>query len=165
MERTRSALAQADHVLLVIDDTLGFTADDAGILADLPAGLPCSRIYNKVDLTRRAPGAVTNEAAPAVAVSVKTGAGMDALAAHLTAAVGYADHSEGTFTARRRHLDALERALAHIHTGRQQLEAARAGELLAEELRLAQDVLGEITGEFGSDDLLGRIFSDFCIGK
>jgi len=165
MERTRSALAQADHVLLVIDDTLGFTADDAGILAELPAGLPCSRIYNKVDLTRRAPGVMTNEARPAVAVSVKTGAGMDALAAHLTAAVGYADHSEGTFTARRRHLDALERALAHLHTGRQQLEAAHSGELLAEELRLAQAVLGEITGEFGSDDLLGRIFSDFCIGK
>ena len=165
MQRTRSALAQADHVLLVIDDTVGFTADDAAICAELPDELNCTRIYNKIDLTRRAAGRITDMTETAIAVSVKTGAGMAALATHLLAAAGYADHSEGSFTARRRHLDALERARSHLHSGRQQLEQTRSGELLAEELRLAQQALGEITGEFGSDELLGRIFSDFCIGK
>jgi tRNA modification GTPase len=165
MARARAALAQADLVLLVIDDTQGFTTEDAAILAELPAALPCVRIYNKIDLTRRPSGALTDATGPAVAVSIKTGDGLDVLRAHLKATVGYADHREGAFTARRRHLDALERARRHIRRGRRQLEEAHSGELLAEELRLAQNVLGEITGEFGSDDLLGRIFSDFCIGK
>jgi tRNA modification GTPase len=79
--------------------------------------------------------------------------------------MGYQAGSEGSFSARRRHLDALERAQAFLQTGQQQLQAEQAGELLAEDLRQAQQCLSEITGEFSSDDLLGRIFSSFCIGK
>lgn len=165
MARTRAALEQADQVLLVVDDTAGFTAADAALLDDLPAGVPCLRVYNKIDLTGRAPGAVTDAASATVALSVKTGDGMDALSSHILSAVGYAEHSEGSFTARRRHLDALTRASEFIDSGRQRLEQQQSAELLAEELRLAQQALGEITGEFGSEDLLGRIFSDFCIGK
>lgn len=165
MARTRAALSQADQVLLVVDDTAGFTAADTALLDDLPAGVPCLRVYNKIDLSGRSPGAVTDTAAATVALSVKTGDGMDALSSHILSTVGYAEHSEGSFTARRRHLDALTRASELIDTGRQRLEQQQSGELLAEELRLAQQALGEITGEFGSEDLLGRIFSDFCIGK
>ena len=165
MARTRQALAQADRILLVIDDSAGLTPADEAILADLPAEVPCTRVFNKIDLTKRAPGLETDARNASIAVSVQTGAGMAALAGHLKSAAGYDDHRAGTFSARRRHLDALQRAQAHLKQGRRQLEERRAGELLAEELRLAQQALGEITGEFGSDDLLGRIFSDFCIGK
>ncbi|MDX1697669.1 MAG: GTPase, partial [Thiohalobacterales bacterium] len=165
MARTRQALAQADRILLVVDDTGGFTAADADILADLPAAIPCTRVFNKIDLTGRAPGRVSNDPVDTIAISVQTGAGLAELVAHLKTVAGYDDHSEGVFSARRRHLDALQRARSHLQRGRQQLEQCRAGELLAEELRLAQQALGEITGEFSSDDLLGRIFSDFCIGK
>ena len=165
MQRTRTALTQADHVLLVIDDSCGFSQEDAVILAELPAALPRLRIYNKVDLSGRDPGVITDSPEPALAVSVKSGAGMNTLTSYLKATVGYADNREGTFTARRRHLEALEQAHTHLQRGHQQLALVHAGELLAEELRLAQQALGEITGEFSSDDLLGRIFSDFCIGK
>ena len=165
MARTHAALEQADRVLLVIDDAAGFTGADQAILENLPADLPCSRVYNKIDLSGRTPGPVSATAVDAIAVSVKTGAGMDELAAHIKAGAGYADHSEGGFTARRRHLDALQRAQVHIEQGRRQLLDLHAAELLAEELRLAQQALGEITGEFSSEDLLGRIFGSFCIGK
>ena len=165
MERTRGALQQADRVLLVIDDVAGFDADDQAILTGLPTAVPCSRVYNKIDLSGRPPGPLADAPGDAVAVSVKTGSGMDALAEHIKAGAGYADPGEGGFSARRRHLDALQRAQACIEQGRRQLVDQRAGELLAEELRLAQQALGEITGEFSTEDLLGRIFSDFCIGK
>ncbi|MBT8117518.1 MAG: tRNA modification GTPase, partial [Gammaproteobacteria bacterium] len=165
MARTRDALAQADRILLVVDDTQGFTQADADILDGLPATVPCTRVYNKIDLTARPPGVLADADASAIAVSIRTGTGLDTLVEQIKAAAGVAEHTEGTFSARRRHLDALERARVHIDAGRHQLQAQRAGELLAEELRLAQEALGEITGEFGSDDLLGRIFSDFCIGK
>ena len=165
MVRTRAALNQADQVLLLVDDTAGFTAADTALLDDLPAGVPCLRVYNKIDLSGRSPGAVTDATAATVALSVKTGDGLDALSSHILSTGGYAEHSEGSFTARRRHLDALTRSSELIDTGRQRLEQQQSGELLAEELRLAQQALGEITGEFGSEDLLGRIFSDFCIGK
>jgi tRNA modification GTPase len=84
---------------------------------------------------------------------------------HLKGSVGFAEQNDGGFSARRRHLDALQRARAHVEAGIRQLEQQGAGELLAEELRQAQEVLGEITGSVSSDDLLGRIFSSFCIGK
>ena len=96
---------------------------------------------------------------------MQTGDGLDALRTHLKDCAGFADHAEGSFSARRRHLEALQRARAHVEAGWQQLALQQAGELLAEELRQAQQVLGEITGAVSSDDLLGRIFSSFCIGK
>ncbi len=102
---------------------------------------------------------------PGVALSALTGAGMDALRSHLKQVAGFTGECEGEFSARRRHLDALERAHAHVLAGVRQLEQQHAGELLAEELRAGQQALGEITGEVSSDDLLGMIFSSFCIGK
>jgi tRNA modification GTPase len=165
MQRTRQALAQADRVLLVIDDQSGVTAADADILDELPADVPHTRVFNKVDLTGRAPGLCSNDEFEAVALSAHTGAGLDELRQHLKHCAGYREQTDGGFSARRRHLDALQRASLHVDAGIQQLEQHCAGELLAEELRQAQQVLGEITGAVSSDDLLGRIFSSFCIGK
>lgn len=165
MQRTRQALAQADRVLLVIDDQSGFTAADASILGELPADVPHTRVFNKVDLTGRDPGLCSNDTIEAVALSAQTGAGLDKLRTHLKHCAGYNEQTEGGFSARRRHLDALQRAGQLVAAGIQQLEQQRAGELLAEELRQAQQVLSEITGAMSSDDLLGRIFSSFCIGK
>ena len=94
-----------------------------------------------------------------------TGAGLDLLAAHLKACAGYQRSDEGVFTARRRHLDALRRAEEYVNAAMQLIDERRAGELAAEELRLAQRALGEITGEVTNEELLGRIFASFCIGK
>ena len=162
MQRTHRELGNADHALLVIDDQAGFTAADAAILAALPAGVTYTRIFNKIDRSGRSPGPVDDT--DAVAISARTGSGLDSLRAHLKQCAGFTSLPEGGFSARRRHLDALERAVQHVQAGIRQLEQ-QAGELLAEELRQAQQALNEITGEFTSDDLLGRIFSDFCIGK
>lgn len=165
MARARAAIAAADRVLLVIDDQAGFTGADAVILASLPPAVPHTRIHNKVDLTGRAPGAFAADGAPALAVSLHSGAGLDALHDHLRGIAGFGTAAGGEFSARRRHLDALARAGTHVEEGIRQLEQQHAGELLAEELHLAQQDLSEITGEVTSDDLLGRIFAGFCIGK
>ena len=100
-----------------------------------------------------------------IALSATDGGGVEALRAHLKACMGFEQTTEGGFSARRRHLDALQRAASALDHGYRQLTLAGSGELLAEDLRQAQQVLGEITGAFSSDDLLGRIFSSFCIGK
>ena len=165
MQRTRTALEQADRVLLVIDDQQGFTPADAAIMSELPASVPCTQIFNKVDLTGRHPGLDSVAGETIVALSVQTGRGLDALRSHLQHSIGYAGQAEGGFSARRRHLEALRAAQDRFEAGLGQLRMAHAGELLAEELRLAQERLGEITGEVSSDELLGRIFSSFCIGK
>jgi tRNA modification GTPase len=165
MQRARKAMESADRLLLLIDDHAGYTAADAAILDDLPAGVPHTLIFNKIDLSGRMPGPVAMENTTGFALSVHTSAGMDDLRAHLKQCVGFGEQTEGNFSARRRHLDALERVQQHLLAGQQQLEELQAGELLAEELRLAQQELGEITGEVSSDDLLGKIFSSFCIGK
>ena len=98
-------------------------------------------------------------------LSAKTGRGVVNLKTHLKDIMGFSANTEGRFSARRRHLDALDRAMRALETGRDQLEGNGAGELLAEDLRDAQQALGEITGEFSADDLLGEIFGSFCIGK
>jgi len=165
MARARKAMESADRLLLLIDDQAGFSDADAAILDGLPAGVPHTLIFNKIDLTGRKPGPVAMAAAPGFALSVQTGAGMDALQAHLKNCVGLTDQAAGSFSARRRHLDALQRVQQHLIAGQRQLLEQQAAELLAEELRLAQHELGEITGAVSSDDLLGRIFSSFCIGK
>src|SRR5690606_7671376 len=160
--RAREALASADAVLLLRDAS----AADADLPPDetLPAGVPVVRVENKIDLTGGSAGLIGREP-PAVAVSALTGSGFDALRTLLRELAGQGDSGEGTFTARRRHIEAIERAFAHFRAGRQALEEARAGELLAEELKLAHDALGEVTGRVTPDDLLGRIFAEFCIGK
>jgi tRNA modification GTPase len=122
-------------------------------------------VRNKIDVSGRAPGAVASAMdMPEFAISAQNGNGLEVLRNHLKECMGYQAAGEGTFSARRRHLDAIERARGHVDAALAQL-AARRAELAAEELRQAQQALGEITGEFTSDDLLGRIFSSFCIGK
>ena len=163
MLRTRGQLAVADLTLLVVDATDAAPLDE--LLAEVPAGVPVVVVRNKIDLTGEQPG-VDAAAEPVVArLSARTGAGLDDLRQLIKSRVGYGDPGEGTVIARQRHLDSIRRARAHFDAGREQLEVNRAGELLAEELRAAQVALAEITGEFTSDDLLGRIFGSFCIGK
>lgn len=161
--RAWDEIHRADRVLLVVDARQGVTPADRDILARLPERLPLTVIYNKGDLVGAAPSERRGELGVEILLSALSGAGIDLLRQHLKESIGY-QASEGSFIARRRHLDALQRADAHIETARTQLQQ-RAGELLAEELRQAQQALSEITGEFSSDDLLGRIFSSFCIGK
>jgi tRNA modification GTPase len=160
IRRAREAMNNADAVLWIIDAS----ADEksAAPPEPLPTNVPVLHVYNKVDLLRPRRDA---SATHAVYLSAKTGAGIDTLRAELKQLAGTGDLGEGSFTARQRHLDSLTRARNHFDSGVEALQKARAGEILAEELRLAQEALGEITGRFTSDDLLGRIFSEFCIGK
>ena len=164
IKRTWREIEKADRMLLVVDDAIGFTAEDEAILKQLPKNLMHTVIYNKIDLTHRAP-ALSETPQVKVAISAQTEDGLELLKSHLKTCMGYTGESEDGVIARRRHLDALVRANAHVDAGKKALEQEQAGELLAEELLLAQTVLGEITGEFTSDDLLGKIFSSFCIGK
>lgn len=165
MRRTWEAIATADRVLLIVDDYVGVSAEDIAIMAKLPAQLPVTVVRNKIDLTGRPGGVITNAETCALNISAHTGAGIDALRAHLTECIGYTGTEASGFSARRRHLDALSRAHTHVAAGLQQLQHSSSSELLAEELRLAQQALAEITGEFSNEDLLTRIFSSFCIGK
>ena len=161
--RTREAIAQADLVLHLTDAaTPQGAAADAAILASLPAGMPRLEVVNKIDIT----GAPARETADAVHLSAKTGAGLDLLRAALKRAAGLGDAGEDVILARERHLVALHAAQAHLQGAAAHFDEQHlALELFAEELRLAQDALGQITGEFSADDLLGEIFSRFCIGK
>lgn len=163
MARAQAAMTRADRILFVLDDSAD-AATQAGARAQLPADIPHTVVYNKIDVSGRTSGAVAT-ANNAVAVSARTGAGIDALRAHLKACMGYQPAGEGTFIARRRHLDAIARARGHVDHARVALMSNKAGELVAEELKQAQHALGEITGAFTPEDLLDRIFASFCIGK
>lgn len=169
IERAWQEILQADRVLFMVDSTTTTATHPKEIWPEfierLPANLGITVIRNKADLTGEMIGANTVESIPVFHLSAKTNAGIDALREHLKACVGFEASPEGNFIARRRHLDALSRAMEHLSIGQDQLHNHLAGELLAEELRLTQQQLNEITGEFSSDDLLGRIFSSFCIGK
>jgi tRNA modification GTPase len=158
IRRAREALAQADAALWIQDAT---ETEQEEPREKLPDGLPVTVVHNKIDLSGDKPGLIDGE----VYLSAQTGEGVDALRRRIKHIAGYENQGEGAFTARRRHIKALERAAGHFATGRVALEEARAGELLAEELRLSQRALGEIVGNVTADDLLGRIFSEFCIGK
>ena len=157
-------IEKADRILLLMDDQQG-QGDHLEIEKRLPDHIGITRVFNKIDLTDRKPVIAETEQQINIALSAKTGAGMDLLKAHLKQCMGYEQSVEGHFMARRRHLDALISADEHLKLARYNLEQVQAGELLAEELRLVQEQLNAITGEFTSDDLLGRIFSSFCIGK
>jgi tRNA modification GTPase len=165
IRRTWREIEQADCVLLLLDDRQGFGVEEQNILAQLPQRLPVTRVFNKIDLSGAQAQVLEDEHGIKVKLSAKSGDGIDLLRDHLKTRVGYQGTTDGLFMARRRHLDALERARLHIEKGFEQLQTHQAGELLAEELRLAQQALGEITGEVSSDELLGRIFTSFCIGK
>jgi len=161
IRRARSAMENADAVIWVREAT---SEDDEAVEEELPPGKPIIILRNKIDVTGDAPGELSRD--PTVLnVSALTGAGTDALRESIRRIAGYADQGEGAFTARQRHVDALVDARSHFDAGRTALQTSKAGELLAEELRLAQESLAAITGAFSSDDLLGRIFSEFCIGK
>ncbi|MEO1574499.1 MAG: GTPase, partial [Pseudomonadota bacterium] len=156
VRRAKAALAQADLALHVVD----LTDRDAALPA-LPE-VPVLTVFNKKDLVTAPSDDLENTG---VVVSALTGDGFDDLRAALKSAAGLDAASEGNVIARTRHLDALTRARQHVQQGQHELKAHAAGEIMAEELRLAQQALGEITGKVTSDDLLGHIFSNFCIGK
>ncbi len=164
VERAHAELAVADRILWVYDGTMapGHAGFDPG---ELPERVPVTFVHNKVDLSGAQPGLVEDSTRVEICISARDGLGMDALRDHLRACMGLDCGTEGEFTARRRHLAALERAAIHLADGQRALWNGLAGELLAEDLRLAQQALLEITGEFSADDLIGAIFSSFCIGK
>ncbi|PLA74648.1 tRNA uridine-5-carboxymethylaminomethyl(34) synthesis GTPase MnmE [Hydrogenovibrio sp. SC-1] len=163
--RAWSAIEEADRVLVVVQANESIHPEDQAILAKLPSHLPVTLIHNKIDLIEKAPGLVESEDQTEIWLSAKHHLGMDLLKNHLKTAMGYQQTAEGVFMARKRHLEALNQALHFVETGQTQLQQFAAGELLAEDLRQAQQALSEITGQFSSDDLLGRIFTSFCIGK
>jgi tRNA modification GTPase len=169
IERAWQEIMQADRVLFMVDSTTTPATDPAEIwpdfIARIPAQLGITVIRNKADLTGESIGSEQNGKYPLFRLSAKDKTGLDELREHLKSCMGFEANVEGSFIARRRHLDALARASEHLAIGEQQLHDHLAGELLAEELRITQQYLNEITGEFSSDDLLGRIFSSFCIGK
>lgn len=160
--RTWAAIEKADLVLLLIDATLGENATDREILAQLPAGLSCIKVMNKIDLKGRSPAVERSGDEITVWLSARTGAGVELLRHALLEGIGWHSNGEGLFMARERHVQALLEAQTHLERADQQRSRY---ELFAEELRLAQEALGAITGKFTSDDLLGEIFSRFCIGK
>jgi tRNA modification GTPase len=164
IERTWRVISHADRVLLVIDDQTGANSAVRAIAQRLPPEMPVTYVFNKIDITGTPPG--IQEGRPQrICISAKTGAGVDDLCRHLTSSANLQTGGEGGFIARRRHLVALENAAQRLEQGRHHLEENSACELLAHELFYAQQALGEITGEVTPDDLLGRIFSEFCIGK
>jgi tRNA modification GTPase len=169
IKRAWQEIEQADRVLFMVDGTTTDATDPKEIWPDfidrLPKNIGITVIRNKVDQTSETLGICHVSAPTLIRLSAKTGQGIEALKTHLKECMGFQGGQEGSFMARRRHLDALEKAAQHLDIGQLQLEGYMAGEILAEELRITQQYLNEITGEFSSDDLLGRIFSSFCIGK
>ncbi|MFP1806390.1 tRNA uridine-5-carboxymethylaminomethyl(34) synthesis GTPase MnmE [Lonsdalea quercina] len=169
IERAWQEIEQADRVLFMVDGTTTEASEPAALwpefMARLPKTLPITVVRNKADITGERLGIEDMSTHSLIRLSARTGEGVDLLRNHLKESMGFTSSTESGFLARRRHLQALESAAEHLEQGREQLVSAYAGELLAEELRLSQQALSEITGEFTSDDLLGRIFSSFCIGK
>lgn len=170
IQRAWQEIHQADRILLMVDSRSTRALDPELIWPEFIQQLPNSEkvtlVRNKIDLTGESNGIVfTDNNYPSIGISATTGDGIEVLKQHLKDVMGFDQTGEGGFTARRRHLDALERAKNYLDSGKAQLNSFAAGELLAEDLRQAQHSLSEITGEFTSDDLLGRIFSSFCIGK
>jgi len=166
IRRAQAEMQRAHRVLFVIDavdDPLGTAVRKER--ERLPADVPVTLVFNKCDLASGLP--VTDElgGSPRLMISALTGAGLPQLRAHLKSCMGYETVDGGAISARRRHLESLYRARTHTEEGERLLTERRAGELVAEELRMAQQALNEITGEFTSEDLLGRIFASFCIGK
>jgi tRNA modification GTPase len=165
IRRARSEMTRADRILYVIDASRLLDHESIHAeLSGLPTEIPVSVVLNKIDLAQ-AESRYEQSQPPRLHVSATTGDGIDLLREHLKECMGFQGAGTGTISARRRHLDALNRTYTHLNEARRQLSERRAGELMAEELRQAQQCLGEITGEFTPDDLLGRIFTSFCIGK
>jgi tRNA modification GTPase len=164
VRRATLEISRADRVLYLIDSAATAEPIEA-LLSQLPAGVPVTLVFNKIDVTGQPPHRDELSQPPRLQVSARDGVGLELLREHLKVIAGFQPVDAGVFAARRRHLDALARAHASVQTAADVLQSSRAFELFAEDLRLAQRALGEITGEFTSDDLLGEIFSSFCIGK
>ncbi len=169
VKRALAEIEKADRVLLMVDAVITEQTDVPNHWPEFVNLLPDNKkliiIRNKIDQIKEDPRIEENDAGTVISLSAKEGLGIDLLRQHLKSIIGFEGTTEGSFMARRRHLDALERAYNALIKGQQQLVHLGAGELLAEDLRAVQQSLGEITGTFTSDDLLGRIFSSFCIGK
>jgi len=164
VQRARREIEQADRVLWVFDGA----ADPHHAAFDpshLPSAVPVTFVHNKSDQSGIEPGMHERDGQTTVVISAKQSLGIDFLRNHLRASMGLEQTTQGEFIARRRHLDAIARAHDHLRNGQRAMQQGMAGELLAEDLRQSQKALGEITGEFSADDLLGEIFSSFCIGK
>lgn len=168
IRRAWEEIERADRILLVVDATDADAGDIAAHWPEFFARVGDSRrltvVMNKVELAGGEAG-WRQQLPPVLGISAREGLGLPLLREHLKACMGFEGQQESTFTARRRHLEALERAAGSLEHGARQLHQCGAGELLAEDLRAAQNALGEITGSFSADALLGRIFSSFCIGK
>jgi tRNA modification GTPase len=171
IRRAMVEVQSADHILLVLDASIqplkSLDIDDLMVMHGLPATTetPVTIVLNKSDLICEDPAPPVITEKPGISLSAKTGEGIDLLRTHLKKAMGYNDNSDSKFSARRRHLQALQNARSSLLNGLDQLQNNGAGELLAEDLRQCQNSLGEITGKVSSDELLGEIFSSFCIGK
>lgn len=164
IKRAWQEVEKADRVLLLVDANKGITEFEQNILQQINAKKPVDIIFNKIDLGEQDAKVLDIESKIEIYLSAKTGEGINLLREHLKQSIGFKQTSEGQFIARQRHIDALSKIDTHIKIAIQQFEN-RVGELAAEELRLAQQQLSTITGEFHSDDLLGEIFAGFCIGK
>ncbi len=172
IRRAWGEIKKADRILLVVDASTNLSVHPHEIwpqfIDHLESLDKVSIVQNKIDIAGFCPGIIDKSEAnpcPVVRISAKYHRGIDILTNHLKSCVGITGTTEGSFSARRRHLDALERAKDSLLTGARQIKRMGAGELLAEDLKSAQQSLSEITGEFTTDDLLGKIFSSFCIGK
>ncbi len=162
IKRAHEEISKADRVLLVIDAQY---PESQSIQKLLPTGIQVTKIYNKIDLLGIEPEIIESSQGTQIYLSIKQNKGLDLLTNHLKKCMGFDSEAEHIFIARRRHIEAIDRASVFIDSALQQLIVKQAGELVAEDLRQAQNALSEITGQFTSDDLLGKIFSSFCIGK
>ncbi len=166
IRRAHHEMEKADLILYVVDVNNYHSKNMKELeLPEIVSSRPVIFVCNKIDLTNQTPSSDSEQGHSVVYLSAKTGDGVDLLKQRIKSLVGFKQEEQGIFLARRRHLDALHRAHAHVKDALRQLSDRKAGELAAEDLRLAQLALSEITGEFTADDLLGRIFSSFCIGK
>lgn len=169
IERAWAEIETADRILFIVDANTTQAKHPNDVWPEfyhkLPSNIGMTMVRNKVDLTQETPQLTNEQDIPVVSISAKNNTGIELLREHLKECMGFHNIGEGQFIARTRHVNAIETALEHIESGKEQLLTSNAGELLAEELRIAQNYLNQITGEFTSDDLLGRIFSSFCIGK
>ena len=162
IRRAHEEIQKADKILLLIDAREPETED---LLKTLPSNIDITKVYNKIDLLGIAPEIKQTENGYSCYLSIKTGEGMDLLKQHLKQSVGFNEATDNIFIARRRHIEALRKSHEYVASALNQLQVSQAGELVAEDLRQAQMSLAEITGTVTSDDLLGKIFSSFCIGK
>lgn len=164
IRRARDAIGKADGILWIQDTSVVSHETIKELEPTIDSNKPVIIVANKADLSGATAG-LTSNSPPTVTLSAKTGEGIDTLREQIRLLAGFRDLGEGAFTARRRHLHAIKAAKKHLETGVVALEKNAAAEIFAEELRLAQQALGEVTGSVTSDELLGRIFSEFCIGK